>query len=125
MPPQRDEAGELSACARLAARQLVAYNAADLEAFLSCYAEDVVVLGEDGSPTMSGRAQMRERYGALFSQCRDVRASVVTRLSVGRHCVDHERWSRVSVATGERTEGEVLVRYTEQGGLIAVVQFLR
>ena len=117
--------GEETACARLAEAQLFAYNAADLEAFLACYAEDAVLLDEAGAVTMQGKEQMRERYGRLFSGFREIRASIVTRVAMGRHCVDHERWSRVSIETGERSEGEILVRYTERDGLIAVAQFLR
>ena len=114
-----------TACARLAAAQLGAYNAADLDGFLACYAEDAVVLDEAGAVTMQGREQMRERYGRLFSSFREIHAGVETRVVMGRHCIDHERWSRVSVETGERSEGEILVRYTERAGLIAIAQFLR
>jgi hypothetical protein len=74
---------------------------------------------------MASREQMRERYARLFADFRQVRADVLTRLPMGRHCIDHERWSRVSAATGERSEGEILVRYTERDGLIAIVEFLR
>lgn len=116
---------EPSTCSRLAASQLEAYNRADLEAFVACYSEDVIVLDEAGGVTMKGRAEMRDRYGRLFAAFREVRAEVLTRIVVGKHCVDHERWFRVSVETGERSEGEILVRYTEQAGLIAIVEFLR
>ena len=114
-----------SDCVRLAQAQLAAYCRADLDAFIGCYAPDVVVLDEEGKPTIEGREQMRERYGSLFAAHRDIHAEVHSRLALGRHCVDHERWSRVHRATGERSEGEILVRYTERGGLIAVVEFLR
>ena len=116
---------EPTACSRLAASQLEAYNRADLDAFIACYAEDVIVLDEAGGVTMKGRAEVRERYGRLFASFREIRAEVLTRLLVGKHCVDHERWSRVSIETGGRSEGEILVRYTEQAGLIAIVEFLR
>ena len=44
---------------------------------------------------------------------------------MGPHCVDYERWWRVDPDTGERSEGEGLVRYQERDGQIALVQFLR
>ena len=116
---------EESAVVRLAKAQLAAYCRADLDAFLACYAEDVIVLDEAGKITIEGRETMRERYGQLFATFRDVHAIVDARLAMGRHCVDRERWSRVSRATGERSDGEILVRYTERAGLIAVVEFLR
>ena len=66
----------------------------------------------------------RRGYERLFAEFREVRATVTDRLVSGRHVVEHEHWSRVTPA-GEREEGELLVRYTEQDGLIAVVEFLR
>ena len=114
-----------TACARLAAAQLDAYNRADLEGFVACYSEDVVILDEAGAVTMTGRHEMRARYARLFAAFRDVRAEIITRVVLGSHCVDHERWSRVNVESGERSDGEILVRYTEHGGLISIVEFLR
>ena len=48
--------------------QLVAYNRQNIEAFCACFAEDVRVLDERGSETLSGMSAFRERYGALFSK---------------------------------------------------------
>ena len=111
--------------ASLAQRQLDAYNAADLDAFSACYADDVIVLDGDGSPTMRGRTELRERYGILFARFRDVRADLIARVACGSHAIDHERWSRVDRETGDASAGEILARYTVRDGLIAVVQFLR
>lgn len=109
----------------LAAAQLEAYNAGDVEAFCACYADDVVVLDEAGTEALRGIEAFRARYGALFATFRDVRAEILARVAMGRHCVDHERWSRVHRETGERMTGEILVRYTVRDGRIAIVQFLR
>ena len=48
--------------------QLDAFNNRDLEAFLACYAPDVVIEGPDGSAMMRGHEQMRAMYGQLFAQ---------------------------------------------------------
>jgi len=109
----------------LAERQLLAYNAADLDAFCACYADDVVVLDERGRELVNGLAAFRVRYEELFAACREVHADVDGRVACGRHCVDREYWSRVRRDTGERMAGEVLVRYTERDGVIAIVEFLR
>jgi len=109
----------------LAERQLTAYNSADLDAFCECYSEDVVVLDERGRVLVEGLAAFRARYVELFDTCRDVHAEVDQRLASGRHCVDREHWSRVRRDTGESLAGEVLVRYTERQGRIAIVEFLR
>lgn len=109
---------------RLAERQLAAYNVADVDAFCACYAPDVSVLDADGRETLRGLAAFRQRYERLFAEWTDVRAEVTSRVACGDHAVDHERWSRVDRASGQRREGELLVRYTARDGLIAVVQFL-
>ena len=108
--------------AELAARQLAAYNAADLEAFVACYHEDVRVLrGEEES--LRGREALRERYRGLFEDW-SFGAEVPQRLHLGQHCVDYETWWRIAPDSDERMEGAVLVRYMERDGLIGLVQFL-
>ncbi|MFN7143179.1 MAG: hypothetical protein ACK4YP_05340, partial [Myxococcota bacterium] len=52
-------------------------------------------------------------------------ATVDARLALGPHVVEREQWSRADRVTGERSEGEVLVRYTEVDGLLRWVEFLR
>ena len=109
--------------AQLAAAQLAAYNAADLDAFCGCYSDDVTVLDAEGAVTCAGQEAFRERYRSMFERG-NFGASVTTRLDLGDHAVDDEQYWRVS-AEGERTEGRVLVRYTARDGRIAVVQFFR
>lgn len=106
----------------LAARQLAAYNAGDLDAFVACYHPDVRVF-EGEEQTVAGRDAMRERYADLFAGG-GFGASVPRRLSSGPHCVDLELWWRRDPDTGARREGQLLVRYTARDGLIGTVQFL-
>jgi hypothetical protein len=107
----------------LAAHQLDAYNASDLDGFCACYHEEVVVL-DDGQETVKGLKAFRARYQDLFEKWQ-FGAAVPARVQAGNHCVDHETWWRIDPESGERTEGEILVRYTEKDGKIAVVQFLK
>ena len=109
----------------LSRRQLDAYNRADLEAFCECYHREVCVLDAAGERTLEGIDAFRARYGAMFSSHRDVTATVSERIVLGPHCVERERWSRVARDTGARSEGEVLVRYTEHEGRLRWVEFLR
>jgi uncharacterized protein (TIGR02246 family) len=106
----------------LADRQLVAYNANDLDAFCACYHPDVVVYGADGAVSLRGMDAFRARYGALFAE-HTAQAEVDARVVLPPHLVEREHWRRVARADGSRAEGSVLVRYTERDGLIAVVQF--
>ena len=108
---------------RLSVRQLEAYNRAELEAFCACYHPDIEVLGADGQRVHRGGAAFRAAYGAMFEAHDEVRGVVDGRVVLGEHVVEREHWSRVVRATGERRQGSVLVRYSEQDGLIRVAQF--
>lgn len=106
----------------LAQQQLDAYNSSDLEAFVACYHPDVRVLTGDAQ-TISGIDGFRNRYQSLF-RAWTFGASVPQRMALNTHCVDFETWWRIDPDTGERSEGEILVRYEERDGLIGTVQFL-
>ena len=102
-------------------RQERAYNAHDLDGFVACYADDVVLENADGAVVIRGRDAMREQYGRLFATCPDVHAEVLTRIRVGSYVIDEER------VTG-RPEGEIhaVAIYRVAGdGLIDRVRLLR
>jgi len=111
-------ADETSLIRELAARQLAAYNAADLDAFCACYHPEVVV-ENDGEVTLQGIEAFRARYRAMFD-AGGFSATVDERLAHGAHCVDREDYRRA-----DGTEGRVLVHYTLREGLIGRVQFWR
>lgn len=108
----------------LAARQLDAYNRADLDAFCACYHDEVVVLNADGEVTVRGLPAFRTRYVPMFARG-NFGAAVPQRIAVGAHCVDLEDYWRVDPETGERTEGRVMVRYSLREDRIGVAQFFR
>ena len=102
-------------------RQEHAYNAHDVEGFVACYAEGVVIEDADGNVLISGRDEMRRRYGRLFARSPDVRAEVVTRIRVGSYVIDEER------VTG-RPDGDlhaVAIYRLDSNGMIDHVRFLR
>ena len=112
----------MSVIEHLAQQQLDAYNRSDLDGFVACYHPDVRVFNGD-EQSINGRDEMRDRYQALFSEWQ-FGASVPKRISLNTHCVDFEEWWRIDPDTGERSEGQVVVRYEERDGLIGTVQFL-
>jgi len=114
-----------SLASELSDRQLAAYNAADLEAFCACYHQHVRVLDEDGNATCEGMDSFRARYAALFGSCSEVRAAIRQRIALGRSVVELEVYQRRPHASGLLEEGEVIVRYTERDGLIAIAQFIQ
>jgi hypothetical protein len=100
--------------------QLTAYNARDLEAFVSCYADDVKLWREPGVPSCVGHDGLRAHYGPYFAQNPQLHAQLRGRL-VGSTCtvIDHE-W-----VTG-RADGndvEVFATFEVRDGLITQVWF--
>ncbi len=108
---------------QLAEQQLDAYNRADLDAFVACYHAEVLVLNGD-EISANGIDEFRDRYRTLFNEWK-FGASVPQRMVLHAHCIDFEEWWRIDPKTGERSEGQILVRYKARDGLIGTVQFLR
>lgn len=100
--------------------QLEAYNARDVERFVACFTDDVLVEDAAGARLMTGRAAFRESYAAMFAASPALHCRVVSRLRAGPFVVDEERVSG-------RGQGElhVIVVYTVRDGLIAHVRILR
>ncbi|KAF0692365.1 Aste57867_16542 [Aphanomyces stellatus] len=74
----------------LAAAQLAAYNAKDLDAFCACYSEDVEVFRMPATaPALVGMAQFRANYVATFLNPL-IQAHVPTRVPMGNKCMDYE-----------------------------------
>lgn len=110
------------------ARQLEAYNRRDLAAFVPCYTDDVVL--EDGTAGVfaKGKAQLEERYAALFRDHPENRASVLARSIALPWVFEEELVERDQVSPdGKRTptKKRVLVVYKLAGDLIARAIFYR
>ena len=93
------------AAADIVARQVDAYNAHDLEAFLACYTEDVAISTGNGDVILDGIAAVRKQYAVWFTELPDLRAEVHARLERGAWVVDEEH----AMATG--LDVEALVAY--------------
>lgn len=106
---------------KAAQNQLDAYNAHDIDAFVACYAEDVVIRDlQTGDVTGEGRAQMRTDYAAMFERFPEVHAAVTTRTVVGNFVFDHE------YVTGRGEPLLVMAIYeVADDGLILQVWFAR
>lgn len=101
-------------------RQLDAYNARDIEGFMAQFAEHCVIADLNGVVTQNGKAAIRERYAALFSEFPENRARLINRIAVGDVVIDHEDITR---APGQGFRAAAI--YTVQDGLIARVDFVR
>jgi hypothetical protein len=94
------------------ARQVEAYNAADLEGFLACYAPSVVIRSGEGVVLNEGLDAMRATYGGWFGSLPGLHAEVLARLERGSWVVDEEH------VTAEGLDVRALVAYRVRDGLI-------
>jgi hypothetical protein len=99
-------------------RQLEAYNAHDIDAFVACYSPEVVVVDGAGNRLMSGGSEMREEYAPFFAANPGLRGEIVHRIEVGDWVIDEERihgWQDAPV--------RAVAAYRVAGDLIDRVQF--
>jgi hypothetical protein len=100
--------------ARVAERQIAAFNARDLDAFIALYAEDAVLAEfPAGTVLAAGKAAIRARYAPLFAGPALPPVRVEPRVVSGPFVVDHERWN---AKPGQRNQSVWM--YEVRGGLI-------
>lgn len=102
------------------ARQLAAYNARDIAAFMECWAEDCEYYAFPGELLARGAAAVRARHVARFQEP-DLHGRLLHRIAVGGMVVDHEMVTRnFPEGVGEV---EVVAIYEVAAGRIAKAWF--
>jgi hypothetical protein len=98
-------------------RQLDAYNAHDLQAFVATYSDDVAVYRVPGTaPALSGKQALSDFYRDNRFNRPGLHAELVHRSVVGNKVIDHER------ITGLRDEPmDAIAVYIVHAGLIQSV----
>jgi imidazolonepropionase-like amidohydrolase len=72
-------------------KQVDAYNARDLDLFLSYYSEDTVLVRHpSGEVVAKGTEKMREVYGGLFKRAPKLNCRILSRITTGNMVIDHE-----------------------------------
>ena len=102
------------------ARQLDAYNAKDLGAWLATYAPDATQYEHPATLLASGHAEIRARMRARFSEP-NLHARLISRNVMGKLVVDHEVVTR-NFPAGPGTV-ELVCIYRVEGGLIQSASF--
>jgi len=101
-------------------RQLDAYNAKDIDAFMSCWAEDAQYFAFPSDLLAEGKQPIRERHVARFREP-DLYGQLVSRMNVGDLVVDQE------IVTRNFPEGrgrvDVIAIYEVADGRIAKAWF--
>lgn len=108
--------------AQLAQLQLDAYNACDLERFLSYFAPEVEIFDQStGERTLHGREAMRERYAGFFTDNTGLHCALLSRIEEGNFAIDHEHVT--GLADGR--EMYAVAIYETNGEHIVKVWFIR
>jgi hypothetical protein len=105
----------------IAQKQLDAYNAQDLDTYVSFFAEDCIVSGLNGTPSETSRDAIKARYAKAFATFPENKAELVNRIAVGNTVVDHELVIRAP--GGEQFE--IIAIYSFKDGLISRVDFAK
>lgn len=104
----------------LAQRQLNAYNARDIEAFLEPYSEDVELYSFPDQLMGKGRSFMRSTYSKMFENTPELHCELVNRIIQGDTVIDRERVTGFGAKPLEAT-----AIYKVKDGKIVKVYFLQ
>jgi hypothetical protein len=94
-------------------KQLDAYNARDIEALLSIYADDAQMFEHPSKLVASGSAELSERFAARFKEP-DLYAALRQRIVVGQVVIDHEDVTR-NFPEGKGTIELVMIYEVQKG----------
>lgn len=103
------------------ARQLDAYNARDIDAFMACWADDALYYQHPSTLLASGAAAIRERHVMRFTEP-NLHGALLHRTSVGSTVVDRERVTRTFPEGPGQVD--VIAIYQVENGLIAEAWFV-
>ncbi|MCW3173261.1 nuclear transport factor 2 family protein [Shewanella subflava] len=106
-------------------KQLEAYNARDIEAFVATYHDDIEVYTLTGGLQYQGKPTLKAKYGAKFAGLKYLHATSLTRIVQGQYLVDHELAE--SASEDENTidrSVKVIAAYEVEQGLIRRVTFM-
>lgn len=102
-------------------RQLDAYNARDLDAFMACWAPEARLYTHPDILLAEGHAAIRERHRERFTEP-DLHATLLHRTHVGAFVVDREHVVR-NFPDGRGTL-DVIATYEVRSGLITRAWFI-
>lgn len=114
-------AAETSPAEEIVQKQLDAYNARDIKAFLATYADEAELFEFPATPLAKGKEEMRKRYTLRFSDT-ILHGIIVKRIVMGNTVIDHER-VRITLPEGPGVM-EAIAIYEVHDGKIAKVSFI-
>jgi hypothetical protein len=90
---EKDPVGSSADSEAVVQRQFDAYNARDVDAIVSTYAEDAEQFEHPATLLARGSVQLRERFAARFREP-NLHAALLQRTVMGNVVIDHERVTR-------------------------------
>jgi hypothetical protein len=72
-------------------KQLAAYNAHDIETFLSCYSKDATTYIFPNKKMDEGHEALRKEYSEMFEAIPGLKAEVISRIVEGNFVIDKEK----------------------------------
>ena len=102
-------------------KQLDAYNARDIDAFLEPYSDNVKIFNHPNDLIMAGKEAMRERYGKKFSNSPDLHCTLQNRMILGDVVIDQE----YVIQKKGQPATQVIAMYKIMDGKIQEVYFIR
>ncbi len=102
-------------------KQVQAYNARDIDLFLSYYAEDAVIVRHpEGEVVARGLDAMEQTYAGMFEKSPDLECRILERIVTNSMVVDRELVTGIA----DRPDIRAVAAYTVKDGLITRVLFL-
>ncbi len=100
-------------------KQLEAYNARDIDAFMDTYSEDIKLYDYPNTLFSEGKVKMRERYRPFFESTPNLHCEIKNRMVIGNKVIDEE-YVRIN---GSFISAVAI--YEVENGKIIKVTFLR
>ncbi|MBD2753209.1 nuclear transport factor 2 family protein [Spirosoma validum] len=100
-------------------KQVEAYNARNIDAFLATYADDIELYDLPDKLISRGKEAMRKDYGAFFDKAKSLHCEIVNRIVLNNTVIDHEK---VTV-NPQKPPSQAVAIYKVENGLIRKVYF--
>ncbi|WP_318309008.1 nuclear transport factor 2 family protein [Flagellimonas crocea] len=104
--------------AKIIQKQVRDFNQRDLDGFVSCFAEDVLVTRFPNEKMYQGNGTMKENYERFFENVESSSVEVVNRIILGNTVIDEE------ITKVDGREGHQVAIYQIENGLIASMTFI-
>lgn len=100
-------------------KQLDAYNARDINAFMAAYSKDIQLFNYPNELRSEGHNTMRESYSSFFEKVPDLHCKILERIVIGNKIIDHE------FITANGNTFKAVAIYEVENGLISKVTFIQ